>query len=405
VLLFRGPQEEAERAVIAANQQLADFQRVRRWKLWPELDLPRTSTGKIRRRKVADWVNAHHDDAAVVDASSDALLALILSITGGRPEKRDDSARLEEDLQLDSLGRVQLQAELEEKFGLTLSDAMLEQAATLGDLRRLLGLGAAPESRGAAPPAMPVSVERNDIYPRWTWWWPVQAARVVFIECVLRPLVWLLADPKVRKSHVSNARRGAPGELLRKYDHPLLLIANHVSTYDVPLVLYALPGKMRRHVAAAMAANMLEDWRARRNQGSWFLDVLGPLTYLVVTGLFNVFPLPRNAGFRQSFQHAGEALDRGYNVLVFPEGHRSDDGQLQKFRSGIGLLVEQSKTQVLPIALAGLGEMKTGRQRWFRSGKLRVVVGAPMLFPAEMSADEITERLRAEMARLLRSGE
>ncbi len=401
VLLFRGPQEGAERAVIAANQQLADFQRVRRWKIWPELDLPRTSTGKIRRRKVADWVNAHHDDAAVVDASSDALLALILSITGGRPEKRDDSARLEEDLQLDSLGRVQLQAELEEKFGLTLSDAMLEQAATLGDLRRLLGLGAAPDSRGAVPPAMPVSVERNDVYPRWTWWWPVQAARVVFIECVLRPLVWLLADPEVRKSHVSNARRGAPGDSPQS----LLLIANHVSTYDVPLVLYALPGKMRRHVAAAMAANMLEDWRARRNQGSWFLNALGPLTYLVVTGVFNVFPLPRNAGFRQSFQHAGEALDREYNVLVFPEGHRSDDGQLQRFRSGIGLLVEQSKTQVLPIALAGLGEMKTGRQRWFRSGKLRVVVGAPMLFPAEMSADEITERLRAEMARLLRSGE
>jgi long-chain acyl-CoA synthetase len=399
VLLFRGPQEEAQRAVIAANQQLADFQRVRRWKIWPELDLPRTSTGKIRRRKVADWVNAHHDDAAVVDASSDALLALILSITGGRPEKRDDSARLEEDLQLDSLGRVQLQAELEEKFGLTLSDAMLEQAATLGDLRRLLGLGAAPDSRGAAPPAMPVSVERNDIYPRWTWWWPVQAARVVFIECVLRPLVWLLADPEVRKSHVSNARRGAPGDSPQS----LLLIANHVSTYDVPLVLYALPGKMRRHVAAAMAANMLEDWRARRNQGSWFLNALGPLTYLVVTGVFNVFPLPRNAGFRQSFQHAGEALDRGYNVLVFPEGHRSDDGQLQRFRSGIGLLVEQSKTQVLPIALAGLGAMKTGRQRWFRSGKLRVVVGAPMSFPAETSAEEITERLRAELARLLRT--
>jgi long-chain acyl-CoA synthetase len=150
-----------------------------------------------------------------------------------------------------------------------------------------------------------------------------------------------------------------------------------------------------------MAANMLEDWRRRRNQGSWFLNALGPLTYLVVTGVFNVFPLPSSAGFRQSFQHAGEALDRGYNVLVFPEGHRSDDGRLQRFRPGIGLLVEQSKTQVLPIALAGLGEMKLGKTRWFRSGRLRVVVGSPMSFGPEVSAEEITSRLRAEIERLL----
>jgi long-chain acyl-CoA synthetase len=357
---------------------------------------------------VAEWVNAHGDNGKSA-ATSDALLALIMSITGTRAGKQDDSARLEEDLQLDSLGRVQLQSALEEKFGLTLSDAMLEQVSTLGDLRRLLGLGVATTAEASpSDVAQDGSVavaggERDDIYPRWTWSWPVQAARVVFLECVLRPLVWLLAAPAVRRDepHVSDARRGAPGVDLQQ---PLLLIANHVSTYDVPLVLYALPGAMRRHVAAAMAANMLEDWRKRRNQGSWVLNVLGPLTYLLVTGVFNVFPLPRSSGFRRSFQHAGEALDRGYNVLVFPEGRRSEDGQLQRFRSGIGLLVEQSKTQVLPIALAGLGGAKLGKYRWFRSGRLRVVVGSPMSLDAGTSAEEITERLQAEMVRLLNLG-
>lgn len=413
VLLFRGSQADAEQAVIAANIQLADFQKVRRWKLWPELDLPRTSTGKIQRRKVAEWVNAQGEESAAVDTGADALLQLVMSITSAKPSRTDDTARLDEDLLMDSLGRVQMQAELEERFGLTLSDEMLEQARTLGNLRRLLGLGSAVVVAGPAGaakaqgdvPVVAPSDERCKVYPWWTWWRPVQWARVAFIECVLRPLVWLLADPEV-ESHVSNARRGAPalGGVPPDADlsQPLLLIANHVTTYDVPLILYALPGKMRRHVAAAMAANMLEDWRMRRNQGSWFLNALGPLTYLVVTGVFNVFPLPRSAGFRQSFQHAGKALDRGYNVLVFPEGHRSDDGRLHAFRPGIGLLVEQSKTAVLPIALAGLGELKVGRQRWFRSGKLRVVVGSPMRFAAGTSAEEITERLRAEIARLLR---
>ena len=150
-----------------------------------------------------------------------------------------------------------------------------------------------------------------------------------------------------------------------------------------------------------MAADILDDWRKRRNQGSWFLNTLGLLTWLLVAGFFNVFPLPRGAGFRRSFQHAGEALDRGYNVLVFPEGHRSDEGVLQKFRAGIGLLVAESETRVLPIALAGLGKMKTGHQRWFRSGTLRVVVGSPIAFGGDMNPEEITARLHAEMVRML----
>jgi long-chain acyl-CoA synthetase len=205
---------------------------------------------------------------------------------------------------------------------------------------------------------------------------------------VLRPLVWLLAAPEVQRDTQLNIER------------PLLLIANHVTDYDPSLVLYALPGKIRRHVAAAMAADLLYDWRMRRKQSSWFLNALGPLTYFVVTALFNVFPLPRSAGFRRSFQHAGAALDHGYHVLVFPEGRQSDDGKLLRFRPGIGLLVAESNVNVLPIGLVGLGEMKQGKERWFRSGKLRVRVGTPMSFEPELSAEEITERLRTEIARL-----
>ena len=396
VLLFRGSREMAQQAVVAANERLANFQRVRQWRIWPELDLPRTSTGKIQRRKVAEWVNAQRVTESVGDVASDPLLALVLSITKARPAGANDHARLEEDLQLDSLGRVQLQAELEQRLGLTLSDVMLEQAVTLGDLRRLLGLGDISAAGEITSPQTETFVAaekspdaRRDIYPRWTWAWPVQATRSVFLECVLRPLVWLLSAPKVLRE----------GDL--DLNQPLLLVANHVSTYDVPLILYALPGRMRRHVAAAMAANMLEDWRRRRGQGFWLLNLLAPFTYLLVTGVFNVFPLPRNAGFRRSFQHAGEALDRGYNVLVFPEGHRSEDGSLQRFRSGIGLLVQESKARVLPIGLAGLGAMKTGRQKWFRSGRLQVRVGVPILFASDANPEEITERLRDEVARLM----
>ena len=61
-----------------------------------------------------------------------------------------------------------------------------------------------------------------------------------------------------------------------------------------------------------------------------------------MTAFFNVFPLPRQRDFQLSFAHAGKAMDRGYNVLVFPEGTLSPDGQLARFRPGIGLLAKQS---------------------------------------------------------------
>ena len=389
VLLYRGPREDAQRAIVAANEKLAEFQRVRQWWLWPELDLPRTSTGKVQRRKVTEWVNAQRTENGATAEASDPLLALVLSITGARTDNHSDSARLAEDLQLDSLGRVQLQAELEQRMGVTLSDAALERAATLGDLRRQLGLDSAalPLPVGME---LPVQVEKEqEVYPRWTWWWPVHAIRVAFIECVQQPLIWLLAAPEVwRETKLDNM------------EQPLLLIANHITAYDLPLALYALPGKLRRHVATAMSAETLEKFKKGRNLGSWFINLLGPLTYFILLFLFNVFPLPRSAGFRKSFQHAGEALDRGYNVMVFPEGVRTE-GKLQKFRPGIGLLVGESKVPVLPIGLVGLGEMKQGKQRWFRSGRLKVRVGTPITFGPEQSAEEITERLQGEISRLI----
>ena len=401
VLLFRGSHEAAQRAVIAANEKLAEYQRIRRWHIWPELDLPRTSTGKIQRRRVTEWVNAQRQETTGGELS-DPLLSLIASITGTRPVKTDDDARLAEDLGLDSLGRVQLQSELEQKLGLTLSDSMLEQAATLGELRRQLGMNAATDEAkttatgGKVPAVQSVSAQpqimRKDIYPHWPWSWPVKMMRLIFTECILRPLVWLLAAPRIER----------PATL--HIPAPVLLIANHVSTYDVPLVLYALPGRMRRRIAAAMAADMLADWRRMKNLGPRALDFLGPVAWLLVTALFNVFPLPRSAGFRRSFEHAGEALDRRYNVLVFPEGHRTA-GTLQAFRPGIGILVKESKAAVVPVALCGLEAMKQGRRRWFRSGSLTVRVGDALRFSAELSPEEITVLLHQSLQQMLSQSE
>jgi long-chain acyl-CoA synthetase len=111
--------------------------------------------------------------------------------------------------------------------------------------------------------------------------------------------------------------------------------------------------------------------------------------------------LPRRRDFQPSFAQAGKALDHGFNVLVFPEGTRSAEGELARFRPGIGLLAKQSGAPVLPMAIRGLGELKTGRRRWFRSGTIEVRVGQAIRFGPEETEAAIAARLHAEVDKLL----
>ncbi len=412
VLLFRGSPQQAQSAIDQANSGLAEYQRVYRWKLWPQLDFPRTSTGKIQRHAVTKWVAAQAGPGPAIGSplgrpapisEADPFSALIAEITGTHPVHFADDARLDRELNLDSLARVQLQSELEQRLGVSISDEEFERIATFGQLRARLGFSPAPSS---APPAGGPSVgplpspsqsansaaeTSHFLYPHWPWLPAVQALRVVFQEAVMRPLVWLLAAPSVSCGH------------FQPPDQPLLLIANHVTAYDAALVLYALPPAMRRRVAIAMSGEMLEDFRHARNQGSWFLNLLAPLAYVLIIALFNVFPLPRNAGFRRSFAHAGEAMDRGYHVLIFPEGHRSSDGALLTFRSGIGLLARESRAAILPVALQGLGELKQRKRHWFRSGTLQIRVGTPLTPGLQRPPEELAHSLHNVLAALLRS--
>ena len=283
VLACRGSGDQAAAAIEGANAHLAEFQRVRRWVLWPEPDLPRTSTGKVRRKVVAAWLEKMQARAATshngtasnhrngsFGASEDWLLALIAQISGEDHPGVGDELHLTEDLHLDSLGRVQLAAAIEDKLGIVSEDGMLDHVETLGELRRLIageveppdemtpvlspvrkkpervrdsggvataveveaGGGVAVEEVAAPqiPAVAAIPAPGKYIYPRWPWWLPVRWMRAAFVEGVMRPLVRLLAKPRVVMPQKLEA------------DAPMLVIANHISAFDGPLIEYALPG-------------------------------------------------------------------------------------------------------------------------------------------------------------------
>jgi long-chain acyl-CoA synthetase len=404
VVIFSGNEEDLQAAVRRANGELAGYQQIRRVLKWPELQLPFTATGKLLRRKVEQWASEVLNRQRQTQSGSverDVLTQLIAEVTG-EPVSNSDVQRLSEDLHLDSLGRVQLQSAVEQRLGLELEDDTVATAETLGDLRALLTKASgvdfshsiAAESQATVfPDSIGATQEREapgHTYPRWPWGWPVNAVRVAFLELVMRPLIAILAAPRVVYETA-----GLP-------QGPLLIVANHVTAYDGALILHALPGRLRRRTAIAMSGETLLDIRQGRNQPRALYNLLAPAGYWLVTALFNVFPLPRLRGFRRSFEHAGEAMDRGYSVLIFPEGTRSRDGKLHSFRPGIGLLAQQSRVPIVPVALIGLHEMrKTG---WFRSGHLEIHVGEAIPVDESMAPAELTRRLEKSVQDLALSG-
>jgi long-chain acyl-CoA synthetase len=380
VLIPDADPDVLEHAVEEANRELAGFQQIRYWLRWPQPEFPRTSTGKVLRRVVQGWAQQSlSSDGAGAAQPSDPLLELLRSLAAANREIRG-SDRLAEDLHLDSLAMVQLQSTLETRFGLELEDSVWGQVRTVGDIRDLL------QPPAIAPADVRRVVTRKEaaaVFPRWPWWPVIRLLRVGFLEVVSQPLVWLLLAPRV----------GPRRRLTRRS----LLICNHLTAFDVPVILYALRAADRDRVAVAMSGALLTGWRQGKAERHRAVALLTPVAYWLVTALFNVFPLPRGAGLRQSFAHAGAALDAGYHVLVFPEGHRSRDGTLQPFEPGIGLLAQDSAVPVQPIYVEGL---KLQGGRWPRRGTVAVRLGTPLTMAPDEDPLAFTRRLEAAVAAL-----
>ena len=100
----------------------------------------------------------------------------------------------------------------------------------------------------------------------------------------------------------------------------------------------------------------------------FFAGLFDRTKYFLITSIFNVFPLPRLSGFRKSFAFAGELIDRGWSVLVFPEGELTRDGRIAPFRAGIGLLAARLKVPVVPVRLEGLYERRIADKSWAPPG-------------------------------------
>jgi long-chain acyl-CoA synthetase len=374
-LIPRDECSDLSAAVQRANDSLADFQRIRHWVTWPGSDFPRTpGTRKVIKQQVAVAIKTMLSQPAKATATATDIaplsLPVVSRIAGVQPAALDANANLADDLKLDSLGRVELLSALEDQYQIELDEAAITEATTIRDIERIVSRGKSEAVAYA--------------YPRWAMRFPMTWFRPVVYSLFLLPLTLIMCRVRV-----------IGGERLAKLDaaKPMLFISNHVTDVDAALILSALPWRWRKRLAIAMSGEYLRDWRYPPATLNWFQRVKGKTAYALGAALFNVFSLPRQSGFRQSFTYAGEAVDRGWSILVFPEGAETKDGQIQPFKAGIGLLASELNVPVVPIMLRGLFELKQRRQFFVRPGTVSVTFGDPIEFAHQQTASEITREL------------
>jgi long-chain acyl-CoA synthetase len=374
-LLLNEPEADPEPIVKRANATLAEYQRMHHWFVWPEQDFPRTSTGKPRAGVIAEVVHGQIRVPEGARATGGELANLIARVTGRAPSGLRPDADLAADLNLSSLDRVELLSAIEDRYQIELNETSFATATTFGELERLL---------------RQTSARRSEyVYPRWTQRWPVTWVRPAIYYLLAWPATLLLGYPRVAgRANLRNTRA------------PVLVVCNHITFLDAALILAALPARLRHRLAVAMEGERLQLMRRPPAEWNLFRRALYRIGYALAVALFNVFPLPQQSGFRESFQFGGESVDRGYSLLVFPEGARTKDGRIAPFQAGIGLLATNLRIPIVPMRIDGLFELKRAGKRIARPGQICVTIGAPVEFPADADPQQIARELESRVARL-----
>ena len=340
----------AEEVVAWANGQLAEQQRIRGFTVWPEEDFPRTHTLKVKKQIVIDTILGKVEAEAPAGAASSGggttggprgLVNIIAELSRRSVGEVTEEARLGEDLDLDSLGRVELLSAVETELGVYMDEGQLSPETTVAQLRALVEEGA------SNPPVLS--------FPSWGMRWWCRMARGFLQRSVIFPATWLVYGLRIEGR-----------ENLRGIEGPVLFASNHHLGLDNPLIIKSIPPGWRRRMAIAGAAEL---WR---NPVWWTLNPL----------LGNAFPLAREGAVRPSLENMGRIMDTGWSVLIYPEGELTVGGPIKPFMPGTGLVAVEGRIPVVPLRLRIDRMGSPARFPILRRGRVEVRLGEPLVFPA-----------------------
>ncbi|WP_239490111.1 AMP-binding protein [Luteitalea sp. TBR-22] len=387
VLVLDDPAAMA-RVVQGANSRLGDHQKIRSASIWTGADLPRTEgTRKLKRTALRAWAESGEQPAVRPVTGEDPLQHVIGRFAKGRDDVDDDTPI--ETLALSSLERVELLMALEQQFQTIVDEGAFAAARTVGDLRTLVGdreSGIADRERPTAatldragttgptgtepdaPRRLGGTADATPFdFPRWNrapWaYWLRRLSLPTWILPLGRVFAWVHVEGR---EHLEGLRG------------PVVFAATHQSHMDTPILLMALPRRWRYATAVAMAKEFFTAHFHPEGQPIGRRLTNGA-NYYLASLFFNAFPIPqREAGARHTLRYIGQLFEEGQSLLIFPEGKRTMDGEINPFRAGIGMIGSKLGVPVVPVRLEGADRLLHQKAKFPTPGRVRVTFGPPL---------------------------
>ena len=374
VLLLEDP-SQADEVIRSANTRLAPHQQIRGSTVWPDDDLPRTHTLKVRKPDILARLDSLERPASApipaaasklgrdpLDHSIDPITVIVAGLANREPAGISLTARLSTDIGLDSLQRVELLGVIEEETGVFVDDDALLPDTTVAELIAL------------------VDAARDAKRGQKAWSWPLSPA----VRALGLGIQILLIYPFV---HLFYRVRVTGMDRLHEEDGPFLLTPNHCLHLDNGIILSRLPLGVRWKLSVAAAADTIYD---------------NPIQGILASVIANAFPLQREGGVRKSLELLGSRMDKGYNILIYPEGKLTVGGPLQPFKAGAGLIAVEGGSPIVPVKLK-INRISIIDRRRFPAalrGDVELVIGEPIWFDSTMDHAAATTQLEAAVAAL-----
>lgn len=358
------PREEVRRELeehfrsVSADQPF--YRRIKVLRLW-DGELPRTSTRKVKRplvvqelkrqEKIAHSAEAARHKAEHREDDTDWLTQVIADVIQKPVAEVKGESRLQVDLGFDSLMLTELSSALEHAGVPVTAVSDLTKITTVDDLRKVV------QHSGRKPAG---ELKAREISK--------ELERKKDEELEL-PMPEFLAKAGQAVLHAGQkAIYGGlfavktTGKAFVPANRNFLVVANHASHLDMGLVKVAMGEQGDRLVALA----------AR----DYFFNT--PLKRAYFENFTNLIPMDRQGSLRESLRLAGESLTQGFNLLIFPEGTRSPNGELQEFKPTTGYLALSFGVDILPVYLKGTYDALPKGAWWPEFDDLEVRIGPPL---------------------------
>lgn len=352
--------------------KLPSYRRIHGFVLWREA-LPRNPLGKLRRHLLGDIYDrprhpapdeagralSPEDRQFIADSGNAEVWTWLQKRYSAVPLTLDTSPQL--DLDLDSLGWLNLTLEIDEAFAVRLDDEAVGRITTLRHLLEEIAAARAAEGRA------PVSVAELE-------WIAPQSAPVKIFDRFLQGLAHVLGQAlfRLRAHGLEHLPRSGP----------FIIVANHTSYLDAPCVYAALP-------RAVLERTYFAGWT-----GIMFANRFMRL----ISRASRTFPVDANRGVATAVALSEAVVRRGDVLVMFPEGRVSGSGEMLDFQPGIGLLAARTGAPIVPVLIEGAFEAMPRGWRLKRLHRVRLTFGAP-LDSRQLLAEAHKDAQHADIAR------